>query len=235
MKKFVKSLTAGLMTTVFMSTMAHAQESHFVTASVGADLVSGYIWRGSDCGGFSVQPGITLETKNGFSIGAWGSVGLDKEDTKEFDLSLGYAVDKFSVTVTDYWFDAYQSSTRYFLYDAHSTAHVFEGTLAYDFDLFSLSVNTNFAGSDYKSDGDRAYSTYIEAVVPFTVDHLDMALEVGGTPAEGAYSDGANIVNIGLSASHDVKISDQLSIPAFAKVIMNPYADKVYFVFGVSF
>jgi len=61
-----------------------------------------------------------------------------------------------------------------------------------------------------------------------------MALEVGGTPAEGAYSDGANIVNIGLSASRDIKISNQLSIPAFAKVVMNPYADKVYFVFGVS-
>jgi len=92
MKNLVKSLTVGLMTTVFMSTMANAQESNFVTASVGADLVSSYIWRGSDCGGFSVQPGITLETKNGFSVGAWGSVGLDKEDTKEFDLFLGYAV-----------------------------------------------------------------------------------------------------------------------------------------------
>ena len=31
-----------------------------VEASVGADLVSGYIWRGQDLGGVSIQPSLSV-------------------------------------------------------------------------------------------------------------------------------------------------------------------------------
>lgn len=44
-----------------------------VEASVGADLVSGYIWRGQDLGGVSIQPSLGISYK-GLSLGAWGSV-----------------------------------------------------------------------------------------------------------------------------------------------------------------
>ena len=46
-----------------------------VEASVGADLVSGYIWRGQDLGGASIQPAAGISYK-GFSLSAWGSVGI---------------------------------------------------------------------------------------------------------------------------------------------------------------
>ena len=46
-----------------------------VEASVGADLVSGYIWRGQDLGGVSIQPSLGISYK-GLSLGAWGSVGF---------------------------------------------------------------------------------------------------------------------------------------------------------------
>lgn len=75
-----------------------------VEADIGADLVSGYIWRGQDLGNVSIQPSASVSYK-GFSLSGWGSVGLDKEDTKEFDLTLGYSTGGFSVSVTDYWFD----------------------------------------------------------------------------------------------------------------------------------
>ena len=55
-----------------------------VEADIGADLVSGYIWRGQDLGNVSIQPSASVSYK-GFSLSGWGSVGLDKEDTKEFD------------------------------------------------------------------------------------------------------------------------------------------------------
>lgn len=75
-----------------------------VEADIGADLVSGYIWRGQDLGNVSIQPSASVSYK-GFSLSGWGSVGLDKEDTKEFDLTFGYSTGGFSVSVTDYWFD----------------------------------------------------------------------------------------------------------------------------------
>lgn len=233
-KMMVLLLAMGLTATLPIGHM-FAQEKK-VKASVGADLGSSYIWRGMDCGGVSIQPGMSIETPCGLSFGTWGSVGLEKTDTKELDLYVGYSVGDFSVTVTDYWFSVYDAENKYFKYASGETAHVYEATLAYDFGTFSLACNTNFAGSDYYAkDGDRSYSTYIEATVPFTVGDLDMTFEIGGTPAEGMYSDGANITNIGLGASKSISVTDKLKLPAFAKVTLNPYTDKAYLTFGLSF
>ena len=81
---------------------AKAQDK--VEASVGVDLVSGYVWRGQDLGGVSLQPNASIAYK-GFSLGAWGSVGIESSDTKEFDLILGYSTGGFSISVTDYWYN----------------------------------------------------------------------------------------------------------------------------------
>ena len=43
-----------------------------VEASVGADLVSGYIWRGQDLGNVSIQPSASISYR-GFSLSGWGS------------------------------------------------------------------------------------------------------------------------------------------------------------------
>lgn len=231
-KQNVKITTAvAALMMVLGCSVAKAQEK--VEVSVGADIVSSYIWRGTDCGGVSIQPAITV-AKSGFSLGAWGSVGIDSDDDKELDLVLGYETGGFSVGVTDYWFYT-DASERYFDYKAHGT-HTFEATLGYDFGPLAISWNTNFAGSDYaKENGKRAYSSYFEAVVPFTLGGFDFAIECGGTPWEGAYADKFNITNVGLGVSKTIKVTDSFSVPAFAKVTTNPYEDKAYFVFGISF
>ena len=53
-------------------------------------------------GNVSIQPEVSLAYK-GFSLTGWGTVGFDKDDIKEFDLTLGYEVKGFSCSVTDYW------------------------------------------------------------------------------------------------------------------------------------
>jgi hypothetical protein len=229
----VKSLrkVMTLLLVFFVSTMANAQSETEV--SVGADVVSSYIWRGIDAGGASVQPAITV-SRGGLSLTAWGSVGLENEDTKEFDLTLGYAVGDFSVAVTDYWFNNPDNS--YFKYAAHNTVHIYEATLGYDFGILSLSWNTNFAGSDYaKENGKRAYSSYAEAAIPFKLGGYDFSFEAGITPWEGAYANKFVLTNAGIGASKEIKVTDSFAIPAFAKITANPYAEHVYFVFGVSF
>ena len=231
MKKMMNvnlSVWAASLLVVLGSSAVRAQED--VEVSIGADVVSEYIWRGTYCGGASIQPSISV-SKSGFSLTAWGSVGLDSADTKEFDLTLGYGVGGFSVAVTDYWFS---NAPRYFDYGARG-AHTFEVTLGYDFGAVALSWNTYIAGDDYKEDGKRAYSTYVEAVVPFKLGGLDFAAEVGATPWEGAYSGGLNVTNIGLGVSKEIKITESFTLPAFAKVTTNPFEDRTYFVFGLTF
>ncbi len=209
-------------------------------ARVGADLVSSYIWRGSNCGGVSFQPNMTVAYK-GLSLTAWGSIGIDKKDTKELDFTLGYSTGRMSLALTDYWFDyskdVYsEAKNKYFQYDAHSTQHVFEGTLGYNFGPLAVSWNTNFAGADYrKENGKLAYSTYVEFKKPFKIGDLDFTAEVGLTPWKGAYADKFNVTNIGLGASKAIKITDSFSLPTFAKLTFNPYTEGAYFVFGINF
>lgn len=211
---------------------AKAQDK--VEASVGADLVSGYIWRGQDLGGVSLQPSASIAYK-GFSLGAWGSVGLESTDTKEFDLTLGYSTGGFSVSVTDYWFNG---GPGYFHYGAYNTSHVFEAQIGYDFGPLAVNWYTNFAGADgINKDGDRAYSSYISLAAPFKLGGLDWTAEIGATPwATDFYgANGFAVCDISLGASKDIKITDSFSLPLFAKATWNPRSEGAYFVVGLSF
>lgn len=234
-KNVKMTIIAAALLSVAMPFTAKAQDK--VEASVGADIVSSYIWRGTDCGGVSIQPSLSVGYK-GLSLTAWGSVGFDKEDTKELDLTLGYAIGGFSAAITDYWFAPYDDAAKvgYFKYGAHNTMHTFEGTLAYDFGPLALSWNTYFAGADYtKENGKRAYSTYVGISAPFKLATLDWTAEVGFTPWEGAYSDKFNVTNLTLKAAKEIPVTESFSLPVFAQLTFNPYTQGTYFVFGLSF
>ena len=146
-----------------------------IETTICGDIVSSYIWRGQDLGSTAIQPTLGVEFK-GLSLTAWGSYGLaDPSDTKEFDLTLAYSVGGFNIGIIDYWFNAGQDpENRYFKYDAHGTNHVFEATIGYDFGLASLQWYTNIGGNDgFNKDGKRAYSSYVEANVPFKLASVD--------------------------------------------------------------
>ena len=205
-----------------------------VEAFVSADIVSGYIWRGQDLGGVSIQPGVSIAYK-GFSLGAWGSVGIDSTDTKEFDLTLGYSIGGFSVSVTDYWFN---NGPGYFHYGAHNTAHVYEAQVGYDFGPVAVNWYTNFAGADaVKENGDRAYSSYISVAAPFRLGGLDWTAEVGATPWETEFygASGFAVCDVSIGITKDIRITDSFSLPLFAKTTWNPNSQGAYFVVGLSF
>lgn len=211
---------------------AKAQDK--VEASVGADLVSRYIWRGQDLGGVSIQPSASVSFK-GFSLEAWGSVGFESKDDKEIDLTLGYSTGGFSISVTDYWFN---SGPGYFQYGARNTAHVFEGQIGYDFGPLAVNWYTNFAGADgLNNDGDRAYSSYLSLAAPFKLGGLDWTAEVGATPwATDFYeANGFAVCDVSLGVNKDIKITDSFSLPLFAKATWNPRSEGAYFVVGLSF
>ena len=212
----------------------HAQ----VETTIAADVVSQYIWRGQDLGNVSLQPALGIEYK-GLSLSAWGSVGLsDSDDTKEFDLTLAYTAGGFNIGITDYWFNAgLDPEARYFKYDAHGTNHVYEANIGYDFGPVSLQWYTNIAGNDgVNKDGERAYSSYFEATVPFKLASVDWSATAGAVPfATDFYgTSGFAITDLTLKATKDIKVTDSFSIPVFGQVTANPCAQKAYFVFGFT-
>ena len=87
MKKNLKKWAMLFLMAIALPATSMAQDK--VEASVGADLVNGYIWRGQDFGGASFQPSISVSYK-GLSLSAWGSMGLNNADAKEIDLTLAY-------------------------------------------------------------------------------------------------------------------------------------------------
>ena len=213
-----------------------AQEE--IETTVSADIVNQYIWRGQDLGNVSLQPTLGIGYK-GLSLTAWGSVGLtEAQDTKEFDLTLGYTIGGLNIGITDYWFNAgLDPQNRYFKYDAHGTNHVFEGNIGYDFGVASVQWFTNFAGNDgVNKDGKRAYSSYMEVVVPFKISTIDWTATAGAVPfATTSYgTSGFAVTNLALKATKEIKVTDSFSIPIFGQVVANPCSQKAYLVLGFT-
>ena len=71
----------------------------------GADLVSSYVWRGTQFGsGAHIQPYMELGSGN-FTAGVWGSFPTSaKGGGNELDLYLGYDFGPVALTVTNYTF-----------------------------------------------------------------------------------------------------------------------------------
>ena len=209
----------AMMIATGMSAMAQDK----VETTVAADVVSSYIWRGQDLGSAAIQPTLGVAYK-GLSLTAWGSYGLvNTADAKEFDLTLSYTIGGFNISVADYWTDnaGGDPQGRYFKYDAHSTNHVFEANIGYDFGLASVQWFTNFAGNDgTNKDGKRAYSSYAEVTNTYN-------LETEGT---GGFA----VTNLSLKASKEIKVTDSFSIPVFGEVVANPGTQKAYMVFGIT-
>lgn len=233
MKKIVL-LAMGLV----VSATTLAQEKEKVETTIAADVVSQYVWRGLEAGSVSLQPTLGIGYK-GLSLSAWGSVGLtDPADTKEFDLTLSYTAGGFNIGITDYWFSAGGNPEgRYFMYEANNTNHVFEANIGYDFGVASIQWFTNFAGNDgLNKDGKRAYSSYVEATVPFTLATVDWSATAGAVPfATDFYgTTGFAVTNLSLKATKDIKVTDSFSIPVFGQVVANPCSQKAYLVFGFT-
>src|SRR6056297_1889926 len=116
--------------------------------SVGADLVSRYVWRGSDFGNAAaVQPSIAF-TEGNLEIGAWGSWALNgAPGGNENDLYASYSFKNFSFTVTDYFFPAYTGADMIDDY-GETGGHVVETAIGVSVNKFSLMAAINAMGAD---------------------------------------------------------------------------------------
>jgi|GEM_PF-3187968 hypothetical protein len=111
---------------------------------IGADLVSRYVWRGTDFGNSaSVQPYIAYATGN-LEIGAWSSWALTAAGAgaNENDLYISYSAGPVGLTLTDYYFP---ESNKFFDY-ADDGKHILEISASLGVEAFSLMGAFNFRG-----------------------------------------------------------------------------------------
>ena len=198
--------------------------------SASADIVSRYIWRGSELSGSPcVQPFVTLEYGKIFG-GFWGSAPMAGEI--EADFLLGYSSDYFGLSVVDYFVTGDRDgSHKYFEWNKDKTFHdlSFEATFPGTEKIpFRALVAFNFYGADTLN------SRYYEAAWMFGKDDFTGEIFIGGTDAAGWYGNYEGVVNTGISFTKELQITDKFNLPVFSKIIINPQKENIYFVFGIT-
>lgn len=212
---------------------AQAQE---VRVSPGVDLYSTYVWRGVAYSGPSIQPSIELSSSS-FAIGAWGSQGIDGSSTdesvgfQEVDLYASYSFDfGLSLGVTDY----YYPGTPYFSYKSDPengdfSSHAIELNGGYTIENLTLAANyivNESPGGAGSAGGDMYYQLGYAAGAA--------ELFVGGGDGWHSTDGDFKIVNVGVGAYKEIKISDTFSLPLSGAAILNPDTEQLYMVVGLS-
>ncbi|MBU2650730.1 MAG: hypothetical protein KKA81_07335 [Bacteroidetes bacterium] len=208
-----------------------------VSLNAGADIMSRYIWRGTDFGNApSVQPTLSVSAF-GIELGAWGAYSISGPGYQEADLYLSYTFinDMFTIGATDYFFPGDTCKNNYFDYDDKTTGHTFEANLSFngnDKIPFNASANYNFAGADQDN------SWYFEIGYSGSIQKTGFNIFMGFTPDKGIYltpgAEGFSVVNVGITATRDIKITESFSLPVQASLITNPQAENIFIVFGFS-
>jgi hypothetical protein len=232
------------------------EDSGIFDASIGADFMSRYVWRGTKFSTAPVfQPAVEVSAF-GVALGAWGSYSFDGvNDGAEADIYVSYSFmdDMFTATVTDYFFPSDTTNRqKYFNFDEDETGHILEGTLSFNGTEslpLSVLVATNFYGADaikLNDNGEKdgiQYSTYIEASYAFAIKDIDMSAFIGGTINEpnkdkgegGFYGQNRGVCNLGITGSKELQITEKYAMPIQASFITNPMSGDVFMVFGISF
>jgi len=221
-----------------------------VTFKATTDVVSSYIWRGTIASpNPNIQPTLAIDA-GGLEVGVWGSTDF-LGSYKEVDPYISYTLKTFKATFTDYDWNFKSPTTgnpiSYFDYKNKTTGHIFEGSIAFlgteKFPL-SIAINTMIYGNDKKfsktlgaqDSSKQNYSTYIE--LGYTFKQFSVLL--GVTPSDGYYGDGYgkvggfSVCNIGISSSRNIKFSKDFEMPLKASLFINPQAENIFFVLGIT-
>jgi len=249
MKRPILRLLAVLL---LIPTATCAQDK--LKAFISSDIVSHYMWRGQDLGNICIQPEIGLAWK-GLSLSLSGSMGFRSEDYEELDIKLEYEHDcGLQLHLTDYWAeDGYDN--RY-LFLQHDANHMLEAGIGYGCKYGSLTWYTMIAGYDYKTNGDRAFSSFVELEIPFKAFTLDWDFKLGLCPYESSgavfeetvtehdqtynisYTDyfyakcfAVNMLSLRATKTFEFK---KFELPVFTEIHVNPASQHARLLLGLT-
>jgi hypothetical protein len=215
LKSSLKNSLAALFV-IFNLTNTQAQNQ--IQLNVGADLVSRYVWRGTDFGNSpAIQPELSLSYGN-FSLGAWGSYSSNTDaGADEGDLFATYSFKSGTdIIITDYFFPG--DGMDYF----YAKNHFLEAGITQAISKFYVSVNFMFANANDDVYLETGYST----------DNISLFIGAGNeayTP-DGQFS----VCNLGVTISKEIPLSTEFSLPIWGSLIFNPAAEGIHMVFGLS-
>jgi hypothetical protein len=187
--------------------------------NLSSDIVSSFIWRGSKIGhGPAIQP--TLEfTYGGFTLGSWGSVFFNDEESLETDLYAAYSFD-FGLTlgVNDYYFPM----TRLFREKSHTLE------LQGNFQKGKISISANYVlNKSYSANGNDLY---------FELGYKAGMVNLFAGAGNGWHTPDMEfaVCNVGISSTKDIKITDTFTIPLSGSLVFNPKTEKLFIVVGIT-
>ena len=205
--------------------------------SLGTDLVSRYVWRGADFGeSASFQPSLAFDA-HGFEVGTWASYSIspDGAGANEHDVWVSYTIEagrsgSFSLGVTDYYFPAPDGSDFFDFSGDGTGSHWVEPFVRY---TGPASFPITLHGAVFVHN-DPDHSVYLEAGLPVRVDGVVLGLTAGVVANKSTFyaTEGFALVNLGLSATKEIALSEQFTLPVSVAYILNPDQERSFLVIG---
>jgi hypothetical protein len=219
MKKKI-TLLAFILLAIF-TLKVNAQEEAKSSFTVGADIYSNYIWRGTKLGtGPAFQPSVKFNT-GGLTIGVWGS--FDASGYTETDPYISYAFSNgLSIGMTDYYFPNLGGS-----FTADS-ANAYEVNLG--FAKGGLSLSANYILNEASLAASKGKDMYFQAAYAFTNFNISVGAGDGWHTSDTNF----NVCHVGIGTGKVIKITDSFSVPVTGQVIYNPERNQLFVVAGFS-
>ena len=206
-----------------------------------ANLTSRYIVNGTDLGKHSpaIQPNAEISVGD-FTFGLWGSFALNVANANETDWYLRYKIKNFlSIQFSDVFFsNDTLKSNNYLNYNKKTTGHQLNASInLLGTEEIPLGIHFDFffyTSIDLDKNGKDRFTSYFELNYALKLQNIDIKPFLGFTPWEGYWGNRFGVVNTGLAFSKNIPITEKYSLPINCKFIINPQAENVFFVFGIS-
>lgn len=245
------SLKLIIITLLFAGFAVGAYAEDKVTVNTGVDFYNRYVWRGLDIASTpSLQPSFSIGY-SGFELGAWGAYTMSNQSSEsdEIDFWLGYTIEmkdgmSLGLVATDYYFP----NTGIDFFNFNNYDAMLDDTTA-DPGAHLIELGASFTGpatfpvtiSGYINIHNEAgNNTYFQIDYPVKVGETELGLFCG---AAGGAKDNPDyygtedfaIINVGVTANREIKVSEQLSVPLSISFILNPNDEISYLLAGFSF
>lgn len=212
-------------------------------------IANNHLWRGIEVSdGLVMCSSLGVHDRNGYvKVGVWNGTNVTGK-YKELNFFAEFTVRRFRLAFWDtYNFstDADYNNKEFFNYKAHSTGRFLDCIATYSFgERFPLTLtwSTILFGRDryslYAAGSKQRYSTYVSAAYRclerqrWTID-----ASVGGTftladrPGDRStfYSSRPGIIDVRVTVTYDIKITDRYNLPVSSTVMFNPVENRAYF------
>jgi hypothetical protein len=234
-----------------LSALAVTVSAEGVTVSSSVDFYNRYVWRGLDIATTpSIQPALSVSFCK-FEFGTWGAYTLSNNasgsDEIDFWFSITHALENsvsFTAMITDYYFP--NDSVSFFNFNNYDA--VKDDTVS-DAGAHTLEVGLSITGPEsfpitlsgyINVYNDKGNNSYFQIDYPVTVNETELGFfcgVAGGSKKNDGYygTDKLNVINIGVTASRDIEVTESFALPFSVSFIVNPRAEISYLLVGMSF